>query len=308
MPAIEQKRPLYGMIMILISGLFWSSITILSKIGIQAGLNTFTINAFRFFVSVAVVFIFLFFFRRDALKLERKKMLTIVVLGVFDYAIGGVLFIGSLQFIDASLAFLVLYIYPAMVAIGSAMIGRDKLTWYKIVSVILAIVGVGFLLEAGFAVSGDQWIGVALVFGAASIFTVYMLVVDSMMSEVRSSTVSFYSLLGGAIGMLLIIPFVKLDIEAVFQFNNFILLLFMAIFGTAISVLTFLAGLRHIGPVRTAILTTLEPVFVVLIAATFLKEHLSPWQLFGAFLQISGFLLVQFEARKLEKIARQLQP
>lgn len=287
--------------MLLVSGMCWASIAIFSKIGIESGLNAVTVNVARMFVGGGIVFLYLLLFRRRAFRVTLKQGVLLVILGILDYTVGGLCFIGSLHFIDSSLAFLVLYTYPAMVVVLSVILGRERFSALKFSAVLLTIVGVGFVLEAGMAISGQEWIGVGMVLSAAAIFTIYLITVESMLDDVRPSSVSLYSLLSGAAGMLFVIPFFPVQFEAAMQPNNLFILLFVAIVSTAIALVTFLVGVRHVGATRAAVLTTLEPIFVVIVAGLFLGETLSIWQMFGVVLQLSGVVLVHKEPHRLSE-------
>jgi drug/metabolite transporter (DMT)-like permease len=286
------KRATFGTLMLLLSGLCWSSIAILSKIGIESGLNAITVNMARMFVGGGFVFLYLVIFRRNAFRVGFKSVLLLFVLGIMDYAIGGLLFLGSLHFIDASLSFLVLYSYPAVVVIISGITGRERFSVSRLAAVLLTIVGVGFVLEAGLAIRGEEWLGVLMVLGGALIFSVYLVVVETMLEDVRPSAVSFYSLLGGAVGVLFIIPFFRIEWEAAMQPLNALILLNVAVVSTAIALVTFLIGVRHVGATRAAVITTLEPVFVIAVASLFLGEQLSIWQMIGVALQLLGVFWV----------------
>jgi drug/metabolite transporter (DMT)-like permease len=65
---------------------------------------------------------------------------------------------------------------------------------------------------------------------------------------------------------------------------------------TVIAVLFFVAGLRVLGSSKTALLSTLEPVVTVTLAALFLAEALKPTQLIGGALVLGGALLLATQA------------
>jgi drug/metabolite transporter (DMT)-like permease len=284
--------------MLLLSGLCWASIAILSKIGINSGLNATTLNTARLTIGGSLIFIWLWLFRRDAIKIDFKSGVLLFFLGLFDYAIGGVLFLGSLHFIDSSLAFLMLYTYPALVVIVSAIAGREKFHWLKLAAVLLTFVGVGLVLQAGAIETTEQWIGVGMVLGASLIFSIYLVIVESMMDRFRTSTLSLYTILFGAVGMFMILPFFPIELDAVFQPGNIVILLIVSIVSTAFALVFFLMGVRHVGATKAAVITTLEPVFVVVIASSFLGEFITGWQWLGILLQLGGVILVNMFPHK----------
>ena len=70
---------------------------------------------------------------------------------------------------------------------------------------------------------------------------------------------------------------------------------------TIIPVVTFLAGLRRIGPTNASLLSTLEPVVTVLLAAWLFGEVLQPAALMGgALILLAVLLLARSELRSQE--------
>jgi drug/metabolite transporter (DMT)-like permease len=66
----------------------------------------------------------------------------------------------------------------------------------------------------------------------------------------------------------------------------------MALVATVLPVVTFLAGLERIGPTNAAMLSTLEPVVTVALAAWLLGEMLKPVTLLGGGLILVAILLL----------------
>jgi drug/metabolite transporter (DMT)-like permease len=66
----------------------------------------------------------------------------------------------------------------------------------------------------------------------------------------------------------------------------------MIIFSTIIPVATFLAGLERIGPTNAAMLSTLEPVVTVLLAAWLFGERLMPIVMVGGGLILVAVVLL----------------
>jgi drug/metabolite transporter (DMT)-like permease len=73
---------------------------------------------------------------------------------------------------------------------------------------------------------------------------------------------------------------------------------------TVIPVATFLAGLKRIGPTDASMLSTLEPVVTVLLAALLFQEKLQPITLLGGGLILAAvILLTRSELRQSEAVA-----
>lgn len=66
----------------------------------------------------------------------------------------------------------------------------------------------------------------------------------------------------------------------------------MTLIATVIAVVTFLAGLKLIGPMDASILSALEPVDTILLAAMLFGEILQPVTLLGGGLILAAVLLL----------------
>jgi drug/metabolite transporter (DMT)-like permease len=77
---------------------------------------------------------------------------------------------------------------------------------------------------------------------------------------------------------------------------------------TIIAVTAFLAGLQRIGPTDASMLSTLEPVVTVLLAALLFAERLAPITLLGGGLILAAVLLLtRAEIQASTKDSRQLE-
>jgi drug/metabolite transporter (DMT)-like permease len=127
--------------------------------------------------------------------------------------------------------------------------------------------------------NGGQLIGALMAVTAALIYSIYIIVGTNVMkhvSAVQSSAIIFASA-GAVFGTL------SLTNGTHFPESNFgwLAMLGIIIVSTIVPVVTFLAGLERIGPTNAAMLSTLEPVVTVLLAAWLFGEKLHPIVMVG---------------------------
>jgi len=125
---------------------------------------------------------------------------------------------------------------------------------------------------------------------AALIYSIYIIVGTNVMKHVtavESSTVIFASA-GLVYGVL------TFTNGAHFPADNsgWLAVLGIVTLSTIIPVVTFLAGLERIGPTNAAMLSTLEPVVTVLLAAWLFDEKLTPIVLLGGGLILAAVLIL----------------
>ena len=70
-------------------------------------------------------------------------------------------------------------------------------------------------------------------------------------------------------------------------------LLGLAIFSTVIPIFAFYAGMQKLGAARAAILSTIEPVFTLVLAFFLLNERIEAIQLIGGALILASVILLQ---------------
>jgi drug/metabolite transporter (DMT)-like permease len=181
---------------------------------------------------------------------------------------------------------LLLYLYPAFVMLLSVGVLRERVTGLKWLALGLTLIGTALTVGP----EGGQVIGIALAVSAAMIYSVYILVgaqVLKQVSALQSSTVIFASA-GAVSGGLMLINGAHWPSTG----TGWITIAGIVVLATVLPVVAFLAGLERIGPTNAAMLSTLEPVVTVLLAAWLLGETLQPLSLVGGGLILVGVLLL----------------
>jgi drug/metabolite transporter (DMT)-like permease len=66
---------------------------------------------------------------------------------------------------------------------------------------------------------------------------------------------------------------------------------------TFIAIQTFYAGTQRIGAAQASLLSTVEPIWTIVLASLLLGEHLEPIQLVGGALILTGVVIAQTRGR-----------
>jgi drug/metabolite transporter (DMT)-like permease len=202
-------------------------------------------------------------------------------MGALGYVVQSFLYMTAIKYASSGLVALLLYLYPMFVFILSVFVLREKINSIKVIALILALVGSALTVDP----NGGQLIGALMAIGAALIYAIYIIVGTNVMKHVsaaQSSAIIFASA-GVVYGVL------TFTNGAHFPASNsgWLAMLGIVTLSTIIPVVTFLAGLERIGPTNAAMLSTLEPVVTVLLAAWLFGERLMPIVMFGG-----GLILV----------------
>lgn len=268
-----RRRRLTGVGLALTSAASFGVMPVLAKVAYDDGAEPVGVLAVRFSLA-AVALLVLARVRRQALP-RGRPLVVLALLGGVAYVGQSLCYFFALERISAGLTALLLYFYPALVVVLGAVLLRERPRPVAVFCVLLATVGTALTIGP---VSGGQGVGVALGLGAAVIYALYILV-SSRVTGVGSLATAATVLTAGAVsfGVLALLTRPRLPSAP----EAWLALVGVAVFGTVIAVTTFFAALALLGPADTAVVSTVEPVVSIVVAALVLGERLGPGQLAG---------------------------
>ncbi len=286
-------KRIFGILLIVISAASFGTLAIFGRYVYDDGMNIYTVLLLRFGISASFMTVILLL-RKE--HFPRGKILgQLVGMGAVGYVGQSFMYLTAINYASAGLVALLLYLYPFFVAILATIFLREKITRVKILALILALTGTALTVGP---VSG-QLIGVLMAITAALIYSIYIIVGTNVMKHVtavQSSTVIFASA-GAVYGLLTLINGVQFPSSS----SGWLAMLGIIIISTIIPVVTFLAGLERIGPTNAAMLSTLEPVVTVLLAAWLFGEKLLPIVMLGGGIILVAVVLLTKAEMSLQK-------
>jgi drug/metabolite transporter (DMT)-like permease len=294
-----------GPALCLFSAACFGAMAIFGKLAYAAGVSPGALLLLRF--SVAAALLGLLLVLRPGLRFgppapgpartsRARLLITALGLGAFGYATQATLYFSALQRVEASLVALVLYTYPALVTVAAALLGRERLTPGRSAALVVASGGTLLVLLGAGGVGFDP-VGVALAFGAAVTYTVYILVADTAVHRL-SPVVLAALVMTGASAALAVRAVLTGGIDFGFAPAGWIWIACIAVVSTVVAMLAFFAALRRTGPSTAAILSTFEPVVTTALAALALNEFLTPVQLAGGLVVLSAVAVLQLRPRR----------
>lgn len=280
-----------GVILIIISAAGFGTLAIFGRFLYAAGLDTITLLFFRFVLSTAVLIVILIL-RRESLP-RGRVLAQLIGMGALGYAGQSFTYLSAIKYASAGLVALLLYLYPAFVLVLSVIFLKEKVTWIKAGALTLALIGTGLTVGP----AGGQFLGILLAIASAVIYSVYIIVGAGVMKKVSAIQSSLVIFASAALvyGALTAVNGAHLPATGA----GWWFLAGIVIVATVIPVTAFLAGLERIGPTNASLLSTLEPVVTVLLAAWLFAEHLAPIILIGGALILIAVLVLTRSEMKL---------
>lgn len=230
--------------------------------------------------------------RGRSFRFERQLAGPILGAGVLMTLSSLFLFM-SYQFMDASIASTLLFVYPLMVAVIMALFFRERITAGTAVCILAALGGIALLFKG--SDGGTLSIAGTIIVMASSLsYAVYIVAVNRPgLRTVPTVNLIFYVLVIGAVlfgckialtpGAHLVVPQGWLGWGCIIG---------LALFPTVISFFCTTAAIQYIGPTPTAILGALEPATAVLVGVCVFHEQLTARDWAGLVLIIAAVSLV----------------
>lgn len=273
------------------SGVFW---IVLSAAGFGA-MAIFAKLAYRDGVSLSTMLFLRFAFAGVLLAAwgsakgmrwpRGRDLLLLVAMGAVGYVGQAYCYFSALQYASAGLVALLLYLYPAIVTVLSALLFGRRIGGGRWLAVMAALLGTAL------AVGGDlqsEVTGIVLGVGGAVIYSVYILVGEGVMARVGPTPAASVVMLSAAVvygvgaGMSgVALPQSALGWGAV---------LAIAVFSTLLAILGFFKGLEKLGAADASTLSTLEPLITLGLAALVLGEAVTAVQLLGGGLILAAVI------------------
>lgn len=292
-PAAGLAPATRGTVLCLVSAVGFGVGPLFAKAAYADGASVPTVLAARFAIA-AVLLWALVAWRRPPMP-GRRVLLGCAVLGAVGYAAQAGLYYGSLTRIDASLAALVVSVYPALVTLLAVVLHRRRPGNRQLVA--LACTGLGLLLLLGSGGLGAaDTLGVLLVLGAAVGYAVYLTItaalpdgLDLMVLSAVLCTSAAVSLAaaGAATGTL----------RAPSHASSWGWIALLAVFSTVLAISTLLAGVRSLGAATAAIVSCAEPAVTVAATAVVYGEHLTAVQLAGGLMVLVSIAVLHLRKR-----------
>jgi len=257
------------------------------------GLDLNTANAMRYCLATALLAIYLKV-RKRKLRLPPRERIISLALGIPIFMMG-VGYLGAIRYIPVSLAVLIFYTCPFLVAFISRFTENEPITATRLAAILLAFTGLALALKVQ-STAAVSILGILFASMAAAGFASFVTVSSLALRAADRQAVLLHSLAAGTalFGLFFIITngtevagtpsgWLKVGAAGVFVASAYI---------------TFFAGLEIAGPVKSAMILNIEPVLTIVIAALLLGERLAYVQLCGAGMVIGGIVLITGPPRK----------
>jgi drug/metabolite transporter (DMT)-like permease len=301
---VSKPTFIIGLLLATFGAVLFSSKGILIKYAYGYDLTTDIVVLYRMVLALPV-FAFVVFRavkRRGIKRLPSSDILRLLFCGIFGYYLASWLSFYSLHFISVQLERIILFSYPALVVLGTALINKQMPTPRMMIAAFLTYIGV-------LVIFGHEWsapisseikrtvpygalmVGLAAVFFAASVLASKKLITKYGSAFYTGSTMAISAF--AIVIHTIVFALINQESALVIPGNDaVVVLVLLAIVGTIVPAFMISEAIARIGTERTAISGTVGPIATSLIAIVLLDESFTLFHLAALVLCSVGIILI----------------
>jgi drug/metabolite transporter (DMT)-like permease len=310
------RRTGIGVGLVVVSAIGYGSGTVLAAPIYATGVDWLTLVAWRFLIGAALGWMWVLVSparRAGVARLGRRQLAVALGLGALFTGNAGTYY-ASLESVPAALAGVLVYTYPVIVAVLSLRFATRLPGRRPWIALGLAVVGSVLALGGIDVRSAPPLPGLLLVWASALIYSVWIILSARLSGERQHRLASDAPAAASPVGDAAVTTAVMMTATALVFGAAAVgtgrpvapgsipeaawpLLFSIGFLASFLAIQTFYAGTRRIGAAKAALISTVEPPVIVVLAWLVLGQTLAPIQLAGAGLILIGVLIAQTSPR-----------
>lgn len=286
--------PVRAVLAVAASALGFSLIAIFTVLGTRAGTPLSLLLLGRYVVASVALLPALRWLRDH--PTDGARLGQLLVAGGIGQAIVATVSLSALAFIPAATLVFLFYTYPGWVTLLAVARRLERLDARTLVSLGLSLLGVATIVGLPGAASVHP-VGVALALSAAVAYAIYVPLMGHLQRGIDPTLTSLLIAAGVSV-IFVVATAVRGEFTLQLPLVSWGAILGLALICTAAAFRLFLWGLAVLGPVRTSIISTVEPLFAAISASLVLDQPITPAILVGGALILAGVVLLQSGGRR----------
>ncbi len=244
--------------------------------------------------SLAMIFLFVYCkINKVDLKISSKKDQFVFVLGAIFMAAHWITYFYALKLSNVALGMLSLYTFPVMTALLEPVFIKTKFNPIHIVLGLIVLLGI-YILAPEFNLESAHVQGIGLGLISALCYSLRILIMKQYVAKYNGTMLMFYQVL--LISILLLPALFLFDTSNIQTQYPYVLLL--ALLTTAIGHTLMVRKLTYFSVSTASIISSIQPIFGIVLAVIFLSEIPSLNTYLGGTLILSTVIIESIRSKK----------
>lgn len=228
-------------------------------------------------------------------RVSKRDYVKIILLGILGYYVASIFDFWGLQHITAGLERLILFVYPTIVVLLSALFLNKRITKNIVLALMLTYFGIAVIFsDTHLSGLGNVKLGAMFIFVSAFTYAAYLVGSGKLIPKIGSIQFNAYAMIVSCLAVLT-------HFAITWPSDIFHLPIEIYLFGIAIALIstvipTFMVaeGINLIGPSAASIVASIGPVITIFLGYWFLNEPITIQELIGTVFVVGGVLWVSY--------------
>lgn len=300
------KNYTYGYLYAIAAAFFFALIAIIGKDLVSGGTHPFQITFYQYVFTVLILGIWLLIRKPDALRCNVKQLRSFAVLGLIGVAGTNLFFYSALQYLNAGVTSMLLFISPVYITIFFSVTKIRRMKPINYLSVLMTISGAAIELNVFSGSFSLSVLGIMLGAMSGAAYAFYNIFADLKLKSEDPNVINFYACFSAFFVTLILL--IIMDIGFVVKLNDLSSIFFLTGFSGILPIYFTFKALQFIGSEKVSVIASVELPMTLVMAFVFLKEHMSLIQIFGVLLIIISIALLHYnEKEKMNPIEQNIK-
>ncbi|TDD94804.1 EamA family transporter [Jiangella asiatica] len=301
---MSRQSPARGVAFVCLAAVFFSVNASMSKVALEGGLEPSVLAALRATGAAVVLLGAVLAVEPARLRIGRREWPFLIALGVAGGALVQWLYFVAIDRLPVGIALLLEFTAPAMVALFSWVVLRQRIRPRTWLGIGIALFGLALVAQV-WTDAGLDAVGVLAALGAAACLASYYLIGSRMSGDRDSLSLTFWMFGFAAVFWAVAQPWWTVDLAPLGRETSMLgamdgvsipvwaSVLWIIVFGTIVAYGLNLAALRHISPTTCGVIGMSEPVGAALVAWVWLGQTLGVAQMIGGLAVLTGIAIAE---------------
>jgi drug/metabolite transporter (DMT)-like permease len=241
----------------------------------------FSLGLLRYTVGLLCLAPFVIAYRR--VRFPPRDLCAIIGLGIAQFAVLIILLNVGMQYVSSTRAALLFATMPLLTMLVAAMLGRESMTVYKVIGVLLTIAGVAATLGESLLIGTgrDEWAGIVAVLASALCGAVCSVLYRPYLTRYPTLPLAAMAMSASVVFLAMVVPiegfYTSLPVLSV---KGWAAVLFIGV-SSGTGYMLWLWALKHASPTHVTVFLSLSPVTAALLGVSLLGEALTPGLVLG---------------------------
>ena len=253
--------------------------------------------AFPFFIGVGL---FKTSKEQGSIKLQFHHVWKIVILGVLGYYGASYFDFLGLKTIDASLERLILFVYPTVTVLLSAVFLKKPITMRQVLAILITYVGIliVFMPSVLNNVQTVDVFGVCMVVCSGVAYATYLVASQHFVGIIGTVRFTTAAMLVSCVSVAIHYCFDSRSNIWGLDYHVYVYAFLMAVFSTVIPSYMISEAIKRIGAGKVSIIGSLGPISTIFLSVLLLGEQISIWFVLGGAVVIGGVVWLNLQKAK----------